>query len=96
MPITERFGGLWNDDSAKGGWVTFYERYDSASDVIAAVFRRDVDLFKAVAFEKCDGGPQWNLPWWEECRPEALFNNGDEAIEYAEKLITHRHRGRVQ
>ena len=96
MPMIEKFGAIWSDAFAESGWVVFYERYEPASDSIAVVFLKDIDLFKAVAFEKRDGGPQWSLPWWEERRPEALFDNGDEAIEHAEKLITSRLRRTLQ
>jgi hypothetical protein len=85
MATIEKHGAFWYEDDQSDYRIVF-ERYDERTDLLAVVKTRLPNLYLAVVMEKGDD-PQWRLPIWSELRPEALFDNEDEAVSHVLKLL---------
>jgi hypothetical protein len=86
MPLIEKHGGLWLDDAADRRRQPIYERYDTTTDVLAVVVQSPSGHYVASVFKKVSDG-QWRLPFWVECRPEALFSSQSDAVAHIEALL---------
>jgi hypothetical protein len=86
IPMAEKYGGLWVDDSADGTQVA-YERHDERLDLLAVVFRQLSGTYRACLFEKTRD-PQWSLPCWSERPPDSLFLTEAEAVAHLALLMS--------
>ena len=87
MPLIEKHGALWLDDSSDIRTQIVFESYMPEMDLLAIVVRSPFGHFVASMFEKVSGAPQWRLPFWVERRPEALFDDEAAAIIHAKQLL---------
>jgi hypothetical protein len=86
MPLIEKHGALWFDDPDDVRTRPVYEQFDEYTGLLAVVHRSPFGHLVALIYEKIKD-PQWGLPFWGERRPEALFNDESEAVNYVENLL---------
>jgi hypothetical protein len=86
MPIVEKHGGLWVEDSSDWRQQPVFEEHDARSDLLAVVVRSPSGHFVASLFEKVPSN-QWRLPFWSERRPEALFGDELGAVAHVKALL---------
>jgi hypothetical protein len=90
MPTDEKFNAFWVKDEKDGEIV--FEHYAEDLDLIGIVQKKKQALFRAVLLEKSHSC-QWRLPFWAEIRPEALFDNQQDAAQYILTLLDNRRGG---
>ena len=85
MSTIEKHRGLWYEAEDTSEQYVF-EEYAEDLDLIAAVRRTNQGHFVAVLFQKV-ADHQYILPHWSEIRPEALFDNQQDAVSHVRTLL---------
>ena len=85
MPTKEKHNGLWYEARDASEEYVF-EEYAKDLDLIASVRKTNQGLFVAVLFQKVVDH-QHILPYWSEIRPEALFDNQQDAVSHVLRLL---------
>lgn len=84
----EKYGGLWHEDSFDN---IVFEKYFEDMDLLGLVRKRDEHLFVAVLLRKV-ADYQFALPSWSEIKPEALFDNEQDASNHVVLLLNNNRR----
>jgi len=84
MPTIEKHNGLWFEDESSGQLV--FEEYAADLDLIGAVYKKEVNFFVSALYSKVSDY-QFTMPFWSQVRPEAFFDNQQEAITHVLALL---------
>ena len=90
MPTIEKHNGLWYEAEDTPDEYVF-EKYAEDLDLIAAVRKTNQGNFVAVLFQKV-ADHQYILPFWSEIRPEALFDNQQDAVSHVLTLLENKRK----
>jgi hypothetical protein len=94
MGMTERFGGIWFEQTLTTV-VLVSDEYDSELDAITSIYQRVLDGHYEVAFwikGKADSDPQWSLPLWGSIASQGIFGTFKDAQAHL-RAIRDEHAG---
>ncbi len=87
MNIVDKYGAYWHRSDYEGDLI--FEFYDDKLDLIGAVHKKPAGLYVACLYEKVED-PMFDSPSWSEIKPDALFDNLDEAKAHITAQIANR------
>ena len=87
MNVVEKYGADWYWSRSKGDLI--FELYEEKLDLIGAIHENPAGLFSACLYEKVKDHTLVS-PSWSEIKPDALFDDMNEAKAYVKALIANR------